>query len=234
MSDLIQQFDEVSFTYTYILMDSDTNEAVIIDPVDTKLNSLINFVNEKKLNIRFVLETHAHADHITSAGNLCKMTGAIAATPAHCNITNAEIQLEDNQELIFGKNQVITAIHTPGHTAGSMSFIWNNNVFTGDTLLINGCGRTDFQSGSSQELYKSITEKLFTLPDHTIVYPGHDYHGKKQSTIGEEKKHNPRLAGKTMDEFVAIMDNLNLPKPKLIDQAVPANLSLGMVSHAAE
>ena len=234
MSDLIQQFDEVSFTYTYILIDSDTNEAVIVDPVDTKLNSLINFVNEKKLNIRFVLETHAHADHITSAGNLCKMTGAIAATPAHCNITNAEIQLEDNQELIFGKNQVITAIHTPGHTAGSMSFIWNNNVFTGDTLLINGCGRTDFQSGSSQELYKSITEKLFTLPDDTIVYPGHDYHGKKQSTIGEEKKHNPRLAGKTMDEFVEIMDNLNLPKPKLIDQAVPANLSLGMVSHAAE
>ena len=234
MSDLIQQFDEVSFTYTYILMDSDTNEAVIIDPVDTKLNSLINFVNEKKLNIRFVLETHAHADHITSAGNLCKMTGAIAATPAHCNITNAEIQLEDHQQLVFGKNQVITAIHTPGHTAGSMSFIWNNNVFTGDTLLINGCGRTDFQSGSSQELYKSITEKLFTLPDHTIVYPGHDYHGKKQSTIGDEKKHNPRLAGKTMDEFVAIMDNLNLPKPKLIDQAVPANLSLGMVSHAAE
>ncbi len=234
MSDLIQQFDEVSFTYTYILMDSDTNEAVIIDPVDTKLNSLINFVNEKKLNIRFVLETHAHADHITSAGNLCKMTGAIAATPAHCNITNAEIQLEDHQQLVFGKNQVITAIHTPGHTAGSMSFIWNNAVFTGDTLLINGCGRTDFQSGSSQELYKSITEKLFTLPDDTIVYPGHDYHGKKQSTIGEEKKHNPRLAGKTMDEFVEIMDNLNLPKPKLIDQAVPANLSLGMVSHAAE
>ena len=230
----MQQFDEVSFTYTYILMDSDTHEAVIIDPVDTKLNGLINFVNEKKLNIRFVLETHAHADHITSAGNLCKMTGAIAATPAHCNITNAEIQLEDHQQLVFGKNQVITAIHTPGHTAGSMSFIWNNNVFTGDTLLINGCGRTDFQSGSSQELYKSITEKLFTLPDDTIVYPGHDYHGKKQSTIGDEKKHNPRLAGKTMDEFVAIMDNLNLPKPKLIDQAVPANLSLGMVSHAAE
>ena len=234
MSHLMQQFDEVSFTYTYILMDSDTHEAVIIDPVDTKLNGLINFVNEKKLNIRFVLETHAHADHITSAGNLCKMTGAIAATPAHCNITNAEIQLEDHQELMFGKNQVITAIHTPGHTAGSMSFIWNNNVFTGDTLLINGCGRTDFQSGSSQELYKSITEKLFTLPDDTIVYPGHDYHGKKQSTIGDEKKHNPRLAGKTMDEFVAIMDNLNLPKPKLIDQAVSANLSLGMVSHAAE
>ena len=234
MSHLMQQFDEVSFTYTYILMDSDTHEAVIIDPVDTKLNGLINFVNEKKLNIRYVLETHAHADHITSAGNLCKMTGAIAATPAHCNITNAEIQLEDHQQLVFGKNQVITAIHTPGHTAGSMSFIWNNDVFTGDTLLINGCGRTDFQSGSSQELYKSITEKLFTLPDDTIVYPGHDYHGKKQSTIGDEKKHNPRLAGKTMDEFVAIMDNLNLPKPKLIDQAVPANLSLGMVSHAAE
>ena len=234
MSHLMQQFDEVSFTYTYILMDSDTHEAVIIDPVDTKLNGLINFVNEKKLNIRFVLETHAHADHITSAGNLCKMTGAIAATPAHCNITNAEIQLEDHQQLVFGKNQVITAIHTPGHTAGSMSFIWNNNVFTGDTLLINGCGRTDFQSGSSQELYKSITDKLFTLPDDTIVYPGHDYHGKKQSTIGDEKKHNPRLAGKTVDEFVAIMDNLNLPKPKLIDQAVSANLSLGMVSHAAE
>jgi sulfur dioxygenase len=234
MNDVIQQFDPVSFTYTYILIDHETNEAVIIDPVDTKLNHLINFITEKDLKIRYVMETHAHADHITSAGNLCKVTGATAATPTHCNITNAEIQLNDGDELNFGKQQKIIALHTPGHTAGSMSFIWNDNVFTGDTLLIKGCGRTDFQSGSNQQLYKSITEKLFTLPDHTKVFPGHDYHGNKQSTIGDEKKSNPRLAGKSLEDFINIMDNLNLPKPKLIDEAVPANLTLGLVSHAAE
>jgi len=234
MNEVIQQFDPVSFTFTYILTDHESNEAVIIDPVDTKLNQLINFITEKDLKIRYVMETHAHADHITSAGNLCKVTGATAATPTHCNITNAEIQLNDGDVLNFGKQQKIIALHTPGHTAGSMSFIWNDNVFTGDTLLINGCGRTDFQSGSSQQLYKSITEKLFILPDHTKVFPGHDYHGNKQSTIGDEKKSNPRLAGKSLEDFINIMDNLNLPKPKLIDEAVPANLTLGLVSHAAE
>jgi len=234
MNEVIQQFDPVSFTFTYILTDHESNEAVIIDPVDTKLNQLINFITEKDLKIRYVMETHAHADHITSAGNLCKVTGATAATPTHCNITNAEIQLNDGDVLNFGKQQKIIALHTPGHTAGSMSFIWNDNVFTGDTLLINGCGRTDFQSGSSQQLYKSITEKLFILPDHTKVFPGHDYHGNKQSTIGDEKKSNPRLAGKSLEDFITIMDNLNLPKPKLIDEAVPANLTLGLVSHAAE
>jgi len=234
MNKVIQQFDPVSFTYTYILTDHESNEAVIIDPVDTKLNQLINFITEKDLKIRYVMETHAHADHITSAGNLCKVTGATAATPTHCNITNAEIQLNDGDVLNFGKQQKIIALHTPGHTSGSMSFIWNDNVFTGDTLLINGCGRTDFQSGSSQQLYKSITEKLFILPDHTKVFPGHDYHGNKQSTIGDEKKSNPRLAGKSLKDFITIMNNLNLPKPKLIDEAVPANLTLGLVSHAAE
>ncbi|MDA9221555.1 MBL fold metallo-hydrolase [Methylophilaceae bacterium] len=234
MDDVIQQFDPVSFTYTYILIDHETNETVIIDPVDTKLNQLINFITDKNLKVRYVMETHAHADHITSAGNLCKVTGATAATPTHCNITSAEIQLNDGDELNFGKQQKIIALHTPGHTAGSMSFIWNDNVFTGDTLLINGCGRTDFQSGSSQQLYKSITEKLFTLPDNTKVFPGHDYHGNKRSTIGDEKKSNPRLAGKSLEDFINIMDNLNLPKPKLIDEAVPANLTLGLVSHAAE
>lgn len=234
MNDLIQQFDEVSFTYTYFLVDPSTKEAVIIDPVDTKLNNLINFINEKQIKIKYVLETHAHADHVTSAGNLCRMMGATAATPAHCNISNAEIQLTDGQELTFGNNQVIRAIHTPGHTAGSMSFLWNDKVFTGDTLLINGCGRTDFQSGSNSDLYHSVTQKLFKLPDHTIVLPGHDYHGKKQSTIAEEKRNNARFAGKSLDDFTHIMNNLDLPKPKLIDQAVPANLTLGLVSHAAE
>jgi sulfur dioxygenase len=234
MSRLVQQFDEVSFTFTYFLIDEETKEAVIIDPVDTKLNDVLNFINKENLNIKYVLETHAHADHITSAGNLCKMTGATAATPAHCNISNAEIQLEDGQELSFGNSQIIKAIHTPGHTAGSMSFTWNNMVFTGDTLLINGCGRTDFQSGSNAELYNSVVKKLFTLPDDTVMYPGHDYHGNKKSTIGHEKQNNPRLANKSLAEFSSIMDNLNLPKPKLIDKAVPANLTLGLVSHAAE
>ncbi|MEK9771348.1 MAG: MBL fold metallo-hydrolase [Nitrosomonadales bacterium] len=234
MTRLVQQFDEVSFTFTYFLIDEKTKEAVIIDPVDTKLNDVLNFINKEHLTIKYVLETHAHADHITSAGNLCKMTGAIAATPAHCNISNAEIQLEDGQELAFGNGQVIKAIHTPGHTAGSMSFTWNNMVFSGDTLLINGCGRTDFQSGSNEELYNSVVKKLFTLPDETILYPGHDYHGNKKSTIGLEKQNNPRLANKSLAEFTTIMNSLNLPKPKLIDKAVSANLTLGLVSHAAE
>ena len=230
-----QLFDATSCTYTYILIDAVSKEAVMIDPVDTHLEAYLKLINQLGVRLKYVLETHAHADHITSAGDLCKRTGAQAATPEHCGITPAEIQLKDGQTLSFGQNQTILSIHTPGHTAGSMSFYWNHKLFTGDALLINGCGRTDFQSGSAKALYESITQKLFSYPDDTAVYPGHDYHGRTASSIGHEKAHNPRLAGKSLAEFEAIMASLNLPKPKLIDQAVPANLKLGLIEiHAAE
>lgn len=235
MQTFYQLFDETSFTYTYLLIDAPSKEAVLIDPVDTHLESYLALIKKEVLTLKYVLETHAHADHITSAGALCKLTGAQAATPMHCNITPAEIQLQDGQVLTFGAQQTIRAIHTPGHTAGSMSFYWDNKLFTGDALLINGCGRTDFQSGSAKELFNSITQKLFTFADDTSVYPGHDYHGNKVSSIGQEKNQNIRLAGKSLTEFEAIMNNLNLPKPKLIDQAVPANLNLGLTEiQAAE
>ncbi|MBY0463383.1 MAG: MBL fold metallo-hydrolase, partial [Burkholderiales bacterium] len=183
--------------------------------------------------LAWTIETHAHADHITSAGLLAEHTGAKTAAPAGCGIGPASVQLQDGDTLRFG-GQVLTALHTPGHTAGSMSYVWETDgarhVFTGDTLLINGCGRTDFQSGSAEALYNSITQVLFALPDDTTVWPGHDYQGRTHSTIGHEKTGNARVSGKTMAEFVAIMDGLNLPSPKRMAEAVPANLVSGLVA----
>jgi len=141
-------------------------------------------------------------------------------------------ELDDGDVIRFGANEEIVVLHTPGHTAGSVSFLWRGNVFTGDTLLIDGCGRTDFQSGSAGDLYDSVTEKLFRLPDAIRVWPGHDYKGQSVSTIGWEKRHNARLAKRSREDFIALMDNLNLPRPKLMDIAVPANRQLGL-PHAA-
>lgn len=235
MKDLYQLFDDASSTFTYVLVDTPSKEAVIIDPVDHHLEKYLALLAAEELKLKLILETHAHADHITSAGSLCEMTGARAATPVHCNITPAEIQLEDGQEIHFGNSQRIKAMHTPGHTSGAMSFLWNGKLFTGDTLLINGCGRTDFQGGNAGALYDSITQKLFKLPNETLVYPGHDYHGKSFSSIDHERHHNIRIAGKSRDEFITFMDNLHLPKPKMIDTAIPANLRLGLdIKHAAE
>lgn len=228
----VQLFDPASSTYTYVLFDHVSRDALIIDPVDEQLERDLEVLKEYGLNLRWTVETHAHADHITSAGLLAEHAGAKTAAPEACGITTAAMQLRDGDELRFG-GEKITALATPGHTAGSMCFVWRNHVFTGDTLLINGCGRTDFQSGSAEALYQSITQKLFTMPDATTVWPGHDYNGRSQTTIGAEKTGNPRLAGKSQDEFVAIMHALNLPKPKRIDVAVPANLSSGL-RHDAE
>lgn len=235
MKDLDQLFDPVSSTYTYMLKDAETKEAVMIDPVDRYLASYLNLLTQQGLTLKFVLETHTHADHITSAGDLCKLTGARAATPVHCYITAAEIQLEDGQALSFGKQQIIRAIHTPGHTSGAMSYFWNGRLFTGDALLINGCGRTDFQNGDAGQLYDSITQRLFSYPDATVVCPAHDYHGRTYSTIGDERRNNIRIAGKSRQEFIRIMDELDLPAPDMIDIAVPANRQLGLnIKHAAE
>jgi glyoxylase-like metal-dependent hydrolase (beta-lactamase superfamily II) len=159
------------------------------------------------------------------------LTGALAAAPSGCGILPADRQLVDGDSLQFG-DEVLRALHTPGHTAGSMSYLWRDCVFTGDCLLIDGCGRTDFQSGDAGLMYDSITERLFTLPDETLVYPAHDYHGLTMSSIGHEKRHNARLAGRSREEFIALMASLQLPRPRMMDVAVPANRNLGL-PHAA-
>ena len=228
----LQLFDPSSSTYTYVLYDTDTRDALIIDPVDDQIERDLEVLRQHGLRLRWTVETHAHADHITSAGLLAEHAGAKTAVPAGCGITTAAVQLQDGDTLPFGC-ETLKALHTPGHTGGSMSFVWRDQVFTGDTLLINGCGRTDFQSGSAEAMYHSLTQVLFKLPDSTTVWPGHDYHGHLHSSIAQEKAHNTRVAGKTLSEFIATMDALNLPKPKRIDQAVPANLTSG-VRHDAD
>jgi sulfur dioxygenase len=227
----IQLFDTASSTYTYVLFDEHSREALIIDPVDEQIERDLAVLREHGLKLVWAVETHAHADHITSAGKLAELAGAKTAAPEGCGIGTAAVQLSDGASLRFGAH-TLEALHTPGHTAGSMSFVWKTadavHAFTGDSLLINGCGRTDFQSGSAAALYRSLTQVLFTLPDHTVVWPGHDYQGRTHSSIGQEKTSNARVAGKTEAEFVAIMDALQLPKPKRIDEAVPANLQSGL------
>lgn len=228
----IQLFDPASSTYTYVLVDTATREALIVDPVDEQIERDLALLREQGLRLVWTVETHAHADHITSAAQLAEHAGAKTAVPAGCGIATAAVQLGHGDTLRFG-NETLLALHTPGHTSGSMSFVWRDHVFTGDTLLINGCGRTDFQSGSAADLYRSLTEILFKLPDATTVWPGHDYKGQSHSSIGHEKQHNARVAGKTQEEFIATMDALNLPRPKRMDEAVPANQSSG-VRHDAE
>lgn len=224
----IQLFDAESSTFTYILNAPGAKDAVIIDPVDHNLDRDLAHIARLGLHLCYVLETHAHADHVTSAGKLRELTGAKAAVPSGCGIPPAELQLHDGDVIRFGNDETIAVIHTPGHTAGSMSYLWRGNLFTGDTLLIDGCGRTDFQSGSAEALYDSVTGKLFTLPGDTRVWPGHDYKGQSVSTIDWERAHNARLANRSRDDFIHLMNNLNLPRPRLIDVAVPANRNLGL------
>ena len=239
----IQLFDTASSTYTYVLFDENSTDyprpALIIDPVDEQLERDLGVLRHYGLKLVWAIETHAHADHITSAGLLAEHTGAKTAAPDACSISTASRQLQDGDVLSFG-SQSLTALHTPGHTAGSMSFVWRRggsdsakndevHAFTGDTLLIGGCGRSDFQSGSAAALYHSITQVLFALPDSTTVWPGHDYKGQTQSTIGLEKVNNARVAGRSLDEFVALMAGLNLPKPRRMEEAVPANQRSGLV-----
>jgi sulfur dioxygenase len=224
----VQLFDTDSSTFTYILAAPGHPDAVIVDPVDRHWQRDLDHLERLGLRLAYVLETHAHADHVTSAGRLRALTGAAAAVPSGCGIAPAERQLVDGDVIAFGDGERIEVLHTPGHTAGSMCYLWRGNVFTGDTLLIDGCGRTDFQSGSADALYESVTRKLFTLPDATRIWPGHDYKGQSVSTIGWEKRHNSRLANRSREDFVALMGALNLPRPKLIDVAVPANQNLGL------
>ena len=223
-----QLFDRESCTYTYLLIDADTGEGAIIDAVLETFDRDLQIINELGVELLYAIETHAHADHITSAGKLREMTGAKLVYGESTGIQAIDIPLKDGETIRLGHYQ-IRAISTPGHTNGCTSYFCDGMLFSGDTLLIRGCGRADFQDGDPGTLYDSITQKLFTLADDTIVYPAHDYNGRTSSTIGEEKAWNPRLGGnRSRDEFIDIMNNLNLDMPKRIHEAVPANLSVGI------
>jgi sulfur dioxygenase len=222
-----QFYDQASSTLTYLLADEDLKQAVLIDPVTENINEYLTFIQQNDLSLAYSLETHVHADHITGGGQLKKITNAKTAVSENCGAKTADIQLKDGDVIDFG-SQSINVIATPGHTPGSLSFLWKDRLFTGDSLLINGCGRTDFQGGDAGQLFDAITNKLFNLPDETLVYPSHDYNGKRVSSIGQEKLTNSRLSNKSRESFIELMNTLNLPKPKMIDIAVPANRKCGV------
>lgn len=221
-----QFFDEASSTLTYLLADPITGSAVIIDSVKAHTGAYLSFLQEQELQLEWILETHIHADHITGAAGLREMTGARSAIGRAGGAGCADRLLGDGDTIVFG-NQVIRVIPTPGHTPGCVTYHWRDRVFTGDALLIGGCGRTDFQGGDAGQLYDSITERLFTLPDETLVYPGHDYRNTRVSCIGQEKINNPRFAGHSRQSFIEQMAALKLPRPEMMDEALPANLNCG-------
>lgn len=228
-----QLFDTESSTYTYFIMDEATNEALLIDPVASQMEVYLAILKATNAQLKYTLETHVHADHITASGQLREKLAAQTGVSAICGAATADLQLKDNDILMLGK-QSIKVIATPGHTLGSVSYVWQDRIFTGDALLINGCGRTDFQGGDAGTLFDSITQQIFSLPDETLVYPGHDYHGKRVSCVAQEKAINPRLANKSRDAFIAVMAALNLPKPKLIDVAVPLNRRCGITEETIQ
>ena len=221
-----QVFDTKTSTYTYLIASAKGREAVIIDPVLENVENYIGLLKDLDLKLVKVIDTHIHADHVTGASKLKQSTNCTTIMGEHTPADMVEIKVKDN-ELINVDGLKIRSIYTPGHTSESYSFLLNNYLFSGDALLINGTGRTDFQNGSSKDSYHSIFDKLLKLPEDTLLYPGHDYNGKKVSTIGNEKKFNPRLQVKNVDEYIEIMSNLNLSKPKMMDSNVGRNIKLG-------
>jgi len=221
-----QVFDTKTSTYTYIIASAKGREAVIIDPVLENVDKYIQLLNELDLKLVKVIDTHIHADHVTGATKLKQATNCTTLMGEHTPADAVEIKVKDN-ELIKIDGLKIKSLYTPGHTSDSYSFLLNNYLFSGDTLLINGTGRTDFQNGSSKDAYNSLFNNILKLPEETLVYPGHDYNGKFSSTIGNEKKFNPRLQVKSVDEYVEIMSNLNLSKPEMMDSNVSKNIQLG-------
>jgi len=224
-----QLFEKETSTYTYLLGDPDTKEAVLIDPVIETVDRDVKLIEELGLKLKYILDTHVHADHITGSGEIRNRTGAKIGVSSAYNITCPDLQLNDQDEIHFGKH-VIKVIHTPGHTSGCLSYQVGNMVFTGDALLVRSCGRTDFQGGSSEQLFHSVRDRIFSLSDETIIYPAHDYKGFTKSQVGVEKKLNPRLnLDIKKDEFIEIMANLKLPYPNKIKESVPANLQCGIL-----
>ncbi|XP_037908287.1 persulfide dioxygenase ETHE1, mitochondrial-like [Hermetia illucens] len=223
-----QLFDTDTSTYTYLLADLNTKEAVIIDPVLEQAKRDAQLVKELGLTLKYALNTHMHADHVTGTGYLKRLLPGTQSVIAKFSGAKADKHLDDNEIVQFGRHK-IEAICTPGHTNGCMSFIVHEQglVFTGDALLIRGCGRTDFQEGSAEKLYSSIHDRIYKLPNNFQVYPAHDYKGQLASTIIEEKTYNPRLT-KDKPTFINIMNNLNLAKPRYIDKAIPANRECGL------
>ena len=218
-----QLFDEKSSTYTYIIASGEEREALIIDPVIEHTEDYIKILNSLKLKLVKVIDTHIHADHITAMNELNKRTSCSRIMGEHSKSEVIDLKIKDNEKIEI-ENIKLEAIYTPGHTDCSYSYLMDDRVFTGDTLLINGTGRTDFQNGNSYDAYNSIFNRLLKLPEKTLVYPAHDYNGKKYSTIENEKNNNPRLQVKSKQEYADIMENLNLSNPKMMDVAVPANV----------
>ena len=218
-----QLFDTKSSTYTYILSSGKGREALIIDPVLEHTDQYINLLNKLELKLVKVIDTHIHADHITGLNELSERTSCtkIMGENSKSEVVDLRVKEDENVKI---DNINLKVMYTPGHTDCSYSYLMNDRVFTGDTLLINGTGRTDFQNGNARQQYDSIFNKLLKLPEHTMVYPAHDYNGKKHSTIGSERKNNPRLQVNSVDQYVEIMNNLKLANPKMMDVAVPANL----------
>ncbi|CAH2318749.1 persulfide dioxygenase ETHE1, mitochondrial [Pelobates cultripes] len=223
-----QLFEPVSCTYTYLLADEKTKEAVLIDPVLEKADRDARLIKDLGLKMIYAANTHCHADHITGTGVLKKLLPGSKSVISKDSGAKADIHIQAGDEIKFG-NFALEARSTPGHTDGCLTYVLNDKsmAFTGDALLIRGCGRTDFQQGCPSKLYHSVHTQIFSLPSECLLYPAHDYTGQTVTTVEEEKKHNPRLT-KSEAEFVNIMNNLNLKKPAQIDIAVPANLKCGI------
>jgi glyoxylase-like metal-dependent hydrolase (beta-lactamase superfamily II)/rhodanese-related sulfurtransferase len=225
-----QLFDPETSTYTYLLADETTRDAIIIDPVLTQIERDIGLIQELELHLRYALDTHVHADHVTALGSLHERLGALTVVSERAGVGCADVLVKEGDAIEFGAHR-LEVLETPGHTAGCLSYVMSDRsmVFTGDALLIRGCGRTDFQEGDAHELYRSVHDKLFALPGHTAVYPGHDYKGRTASSVDEERRLNPRLGrGITEPQFVDIMHALALAYPKYIDVALPRNVHCGL------
>ncbi len=223
-----QLFEPLSSTYSYLLGCEETGQAVLIDPVIVSIDRDLAEISRLGLTLAYSVDTHIHADHITAALELKNKVRSKIAAPAFDRLPCADIGIEEGVPFKLG-SIALQPLHTPGHTAGHFAYLLGDRLLTGDALLIDGCGRTDFQNGDADALYASVTAKLFALPGDTLVYPAHDYEGRCVSSIAQERKRNPRLGGqRTLDEFRHIMANLNLPYPKFIDYAVPGNLQCGV------
>ena len=231
-----QLFEPQSSAYTYLVACEETREAALIDPVLDTVDRDLALLEELGLELMHTLETHIHADHVTGADRLRDETGSKAAVPEKSQAHHVDLPVKEGTAIHVGKLR-IEPLYTPGHTDDHHSYLITSSdvarVFTGDALMIDGCGRTDFQNGNSATLYRSVHEKIFTLPGDTLVYPGHDYQQRRVSSVAQEHARNPRLGGgKSLEEFVAIMAGLNLPRPKQMDVAVPANRECGEVQIA--